>query len=213
MMDVSDTYILPVVGYRGWVLREGKLSSYAVDNFWIPKKANVAQCGGYEHVKFWGSHKIRFGPKLIPHASYVAPLAECGCGFYAFRTLPYLVEWLEHREPNIVVGEVYLWGKVVDCQYGYRAQCAYPKRFYSNSYEYEYAYNNSTFALREFNVPIEPMPETVTQPELYEQYRRRELHQRFGGQRQGGISTPATAPFGFVDHGRFGSLLTDVVRR
>jgi hypothetical protein len=91
----------------------------------------------------------------------VAPLAECGCGFYAFRTLPYLVEWLEHREPNIVVGEVYLWGKIVDCQYGYRAQYAYPKRFYSNSYEYDYAYNNSTFALREFNVPIEPMPETL----------------------------------------------------
>src|SRR6266436_3122902 len=161
MMDVSDTYILPVVGYRGWVLREGKLSSYAVDNFWIPKKANVAQCGGYEHVKFWGSHKIHFGPKLIPHASYVAPLAECGCGFYAFRTLPYLVEWLEHREPNIVVGEVNLWGKIVDCQYGYRAQYAYPKRFYSNSYEYDYACNNSNFALREFKVPIEPMPETV----------------------------------------------------
>ena len=118
MMDVSDTYILPVVGYRVWVLREGKLSSYAADNFWIPRKANVAQCGGYEHVKFWGPYKIQsgpkliqFGPKLIPHASYVAPLAECGCGFYAFKTLPYLVKWLEHREPNLVVGEVYLWGR------------------------------------------------------------------------------------------------------
>ncbi len=173
MMDVSDTYILPVVGYRGWVLREGKLSSCVVDNCWIPRKANVAQCGGYEHVKFWGPYKIQsgpkliqFGPKLIPHASYVAPLAECGCGFYAFKTLPYLVKWLEHREPNLVVGEVYLWGKIVDCQYGYRGQYAYPKRFYSNSYEYNYAYNNSTFALREFDVPVEPMPETVTQPEF-----------------------------------------------
>jgi len=26
-------------------------------------------------------------------------------------------------------------------------------------------------------------------------YRRRELHEKFGGQRQGGISTPAKAPF------------------
>src|SRR5271169_2136063 len=26
-------------------------------------------------------------------------------------------------------------------------------------------------------------------------YRRRELHEKFGGQRQGGISTPARAPF------------------
>jgi hypothetical protein len=45
MMDVLETYILPIVGYRCWVLREGKLSSYAVDNFWIPKKANVARVG------------------------------------------------------------------------------------------------------------------------------------------------------------------------
>jgi len=166
MMDVSDTYILPIVGYRGWVLREGKLSSWAVDNFWIPKTANVAQCGGYEHVKFWGPHKVHLGLKLIPHASDLAPLAECGCGFYAFKTLPYLVEWLEHREPNIVIGEVYLWGKIVDCQYGYRAQSAYPKLFYSTSYESKNAYNNSIFVLREFNVPVEPIPERLTLPEF-----------------------------------------------
>jgi hypothetical protein len=166
MMDVLDTYILPIVGYRGWVLREGKLSSYAVDNFWIPQKANVAQCDGYEHAKFWGPHKVHLGPKLIPHASDVAPLAECGCGFYAFKTLPYLVEWLEHREPSIVTGEVYLWGKIVDCQYGYRAQYAYPKLFYSNSCENNCAYNNSIFVLQEFNVPVEPLPVRVTQPEF-----------------------------------------------
>ena len=170
MMDVSDTYILPIVGYRGWVLREGKLSSWAVDNFWIPKKANVAQCGGYEHTKFWGAHKVHLGPKLIPHASDATPLAECGCGFYAFKTLPYLVEWLKRQEPNIVGGEIYLWGKIVDCQYGYRAQYAYPKLFYSTSYHSRNAYNNSIFVLREFNVPVEPMPEKPTLPEfVYEQ--------------------------------------------
>jgi hypothetical protein len=161
MMDVSDTYIFPIVGYRVWVLREGKLSSYAVDNFWTPQKANVAQCGGYEGVKFWGSHKVTSGPRLIPHADYVAPLAECGCGFYAFKTLPDLVEWLQDREPKVVTGEVYLWGKIVDCQYGYRAQYAYPKQFYSNGYGYSDACNKSTCSLREFNVPIEPMPVRV----------------------------------------------------
>lgn len=166
MMDVSDTYILPIVGYRGWVLRVGKLSSYAVDNFWIPKKGNVARCDGYKRTKFWGPHNIQSGPTLIPHASYAAPVAECGCGFYAFKTLADLMEWLEHREPRIVIGEVYLWGKVVDCQYGYRAQYAYPKCFYSDSFEDDYAYNKSTMALSEFSVPVEPMSESVMQPEL-----------------------------------------------
>lgn len=164
MMDISDTYIFPVVGYRGWMLREGKLSSYAVDNLWTPMKANVAQCGGYEHAKFWGPYTARSGPELIPHASDEAPLAECGCGFYAFKTLPYLLNWLEeHREGHMVIGEVYLWGKIVDCRYGYRAQYAYPKRFYSKTYKRKYAYNNSTSPLCEFSVPVEPMPETYGQ--------------------------------------------------
>lgn len=35
-------------------------------------------------------------------------------------------------------------------------------------------------------------------------YRRRELHERFGGQRQGGISTPAKAPFFFLITGESG---------
>jgi hypothetical protein len=73
--------------------------------------------------------------------------------------------WLEHRKPNIVIGQVYLWGKVVDCQYGYRAQCAYPKKFYSNDYECDDAENNFT-ALHEFNIPIEPMPERLMEPEF-----------------------------------------------
>src|SRR5215469_5964275 len=65
---------------------------------------------------------------------------------------------------SIGSGEVYFWGKIVDCQYGYRAQYAYPKRFYSNSYEYKNAYDNSIFVLHEFNVPVEPMPERLTLP-------------------------------------------------
>src|SRR5438874_1796610 len=35
-------------------------------------------------------------------------------------------------------------------------------------------------------------------------YRRRELHEKFGGQRQGGISTPAKAPFIFLITGESG---------
>jgi 5-methylcytosine-specific restriction protein A len=35
-------------------------------------------------------------------------------------------------------------------------------------------------------------------------YRRRELHERFGGQWQGGISTPAKAPFIFLITGKSG---------
>jgi hypothetical protein len=37
-----------------------------------------------------------------------------------------------------------------------------------------------------------------------QEYRRRELHERFGGQRQGGISTPRKAPFLFLITGESG---------
>jgi hypothetical protein len=36
-------------------------------------------------------------------------------------------------------------------------------------------------------------------------YRRRDLHETFGGQRQGGISTPAKAPFIFLITGDSGN--------
>ncbi len=55
-----------------------------------------------------------------------APYDVCSCGIYAFDTLGH--SDLKTQCP--VYGEVYLWGDVLICESGYRAQYAYPKTLF-----------------------------------------------------------------------------------
>lgn len=64
---------------------------------------------------------------LCLKANHSAPIWDCTCGIYAVRditTLPVAVS-----DALVVIGEVSLWGKVIEHGNGYRAQYAYPKRF------------------------------------------------------------------------------------
>jgi len=56
-----------------------------------------------------------------------APQANCTCGVYAVKTLDHFRS--AGYERFGIHGEVYLWGKVVEHELGYRAQFAYPKNF------------------------------------------------------------------------------------
>jgi hypothetical protein len=56
-------------------------------------------------------------------SDHYAPHDGCTCGIYATKS-PELTDWC----PG-VYGEVYLWGTVVEHDFGWRAQYAYPKRF------------------------------------------------------------------------------------
>lgn len=52
-----------------------------------------------------------------------APHNDCSCGIYALKA-----SHLPFQMMGEVTGEVYLWGKVIECEGGYRAQFAYPKK-------------------------------------------------------------------------------------
>jgi hypothetical protein len=54
---------------------------------------------------------------------------DCGCGIYAFKALDRAMQDFSHksRYSNRVFGCVSLWGRVLECETGYRAQFAYPK--------------------------------------------------------------------------------------
>lgn len=57
-----------------------------------------------------------------PLSAHDAPDRECQCGIYAWRE--------DHDHPRgvgSITGEVYLWGDVLICDYGYRAEVSYPK--------------------------------------------------------------------------------------
>ena len=53
---------------------------------------------------------------------------RCTCGIYAYKTQQG-AEWGDNRPEtdNHIWGEVWLWGRVVEHEKGYRAQYAYPK--------------------------------------------------------------------------------------
>lgn len=105
-----------MIGWRAWrvVRRRGelRLASVLRDDVWEPGSPFEALC---EH-------------------GHPAPEQACGCGAYASRfatvALRYVVgrdePWVAHR----VVGEVALWGRVVEGRAGWRGERAYPVRIW-----------------------------------------------------------------------------------
>jgi hypothetical protein len=68
-------------------------------------------------------------------ARHSAPAEDCGCGIYAFSGFAALTAYLEScavgwGPAGLVIGEVNLWGRVVECERGFRAQLAYPASLY-----------------------------------------------------------------------------------
>ena len=71
-----------------------------------------------------------------PRTRHSAPTWGCGCGIYGSfgpaHAVAYMSRFFKHREDVIhrVIGTVSLWGEVVQCDSGWRAARAYPRRIY-----------------------------------------------------------------------------------
>jgi hypothetical protein len=114
---VSD-YVAPIVGYRFWVWDKEigpQLRSMQGGQPWIPRQRLQAYCVQADR-ETWSY--------IISH-HHEAPDEHCSCGIYAVKSLN---SPLDLRKAHIY-GEVYLWGKIIEHRYGYRAQFAYPKSF------------------------------------------------------------------------------------
>jgi len=90
---------------------------------WPPLSAFEAECHAEE-------------PK-----EHTVPTLGCTCGVWSFRSLRQAIVTIEHAShlhalggvdhPDVaVVGAVALWGRMVVCTQGYRAQYAYPRSLY-----------------------------------------------------------------------------------
>lgn len=92
-----------MIGWRGWSLKEGKLVSLFNRVEWPFRKPLVVEDDNWHladgAVNVQGIHALKFR--------------------FSLNELAY--EFLR------VLGSVYLWGRVIECEIGYRAQCAYPK--------------------------------------------------------------------------------------
>lgn len=134
-------YVNPLVGYRNWAYSNGFLSSPIATNvIWEPNKR--MECGCRNSSREW--HK--------------SPSSDCSCGLYAVKeldsnlTIPFLLNLSRH-----IFGEVYLWGKIIEHDLGYRAQYAYPKRLFLNEYqspENLLDYNVTLGSLKIYTIPM-----------------------------------------------------------
>jgi hypothetical protein len=117
----------PVTGWRAWVVTETasglRLGSVLHDEIWTPATTALARCRRRDDL---------FAEPLPPHPT---PALECGCGFHAARDPADALSYLRGRdEPGTVcriLGEVALWGRLVETETGYRAAAAYPVRLYA----------------------------------------------------------------------------------
>lgn len=103
-MTIPDL-IEPIVGYRAWRVRDGKLQGVHYPVLWEPGHPLAAHCGS-----------------LKDHDS---PGEGCTCGIHAARDEEGLRLNYLFGLPD-VWGSVALWGRVVVHARGYRAEFGYP---------------------------------------------------------------------------------------
>jgi len=99
------------------------LCSPVYETVWLPRRETVACCRSGEDAWSW-----------FPHT---APHEDCRCGLCAARTPAQAASYLagRRRAPArhavyALLGRVCLWGSVVECEQGWRAERAYPAALY-----------------------------------------------------------------------------------
>ena len=114
--------VYPIIAWRAWGLTTNAngwlLSGLGVSEAWTPRKAMAAKCiQDTLAISLWlGVHKTK----------HLAPHRDCSCGVWAFRSSEELLSALKDYRDVKVIGQVYLWGRILECENGFRAQYAYP---------------------------------------------------------------------------------------
>jgi len=143
-MTVPD-YISPVVGCRVWQWDATGLRSLNGEK-WFAHQPLSAVCRADACGSIAGLSKATHNPAELPYFS-------CTCGVYAAKTIQHLRQ-CGYRKFG-VHGEVYLWGKVVEHERGWRAQFAYPKTLFLAS-------DTIPFSLSEINARLKTLAEFGT---------------------------------------------------
>ena len=102
----APDYIFPIVGCRVWRWDETGLKS--VNSIpWQPGRALAATCA--------------------QPSTHESPQGDCRCGVYAAKTFDGLRRMRYTESERWIRGEVFMWGRMVEHEDGWRAQFAYPK--------------------------------------------------------------------------------------
>lgn len=129
----TPDYTECLTGWRVWNVENGRLASTGVGGSWAPRIAVPCSCLSNSRV----SHQV--------------PAMECSCGYHTFKSeaelilqLPVLcdfdiddLELLAEQITKICFGPVHVWGRVIECENGYRSEYAYPKEIRSFNPEHK----------------------------------------------------------------------------
>jgi hypothetical protein len=116
----------PARGWRAWVVTETpvgpRLASVLHDLIWPASVRVLASCRRDED------------PFADPLPAHPVPGASCNCGFHAARDPADALSYLRGRDEAgtvcRILGEVWLWGHVLETESGWRASHAAPARLY-----------------------------------------------------------------------------------
>jgi hypothetical protein len=154
-VNEAPDFVEPFQAWRAWkvVLCDGhyNLGSVVKRTLWPAGEALAAECLG-RRLFPWPRRKGR----------HDAPEAGCQCGIYAAaleRVGQYVAE-APCRGVARVLGQVALWGTVIECERGFRASHAYPTRIYVPADvgdPWRISWKEVAFDLCRYGVPVEAL--------------------------------------------------------
>jgi hypothetical protein len=153
----APDFVEPLEAWRVWkvVRRDGKysLGSVVQRTVWPASEALVAECFADSRLsRLVRRRKARHG----------APDVDCRCGIYAagLETVGQYAADAPFSGVSRVLGQVALWGTVVECERGYRASHAYPTRIYvpaDAGEPWRIGWDEVALGLCRYGVPVEPL--------------------------------------------------------
>ena len=160
-MSRTPDYAAPILGWRAWLVvrrEEGpRLRSVVQPIVWEPRRELVSEC--LAHRRLVSFRRRRHSDEGG------GPDAKCTCGIYAASDAAVAGQYafnrvLQHRDTEAsVLGLVSLWGRVLKCPNGWRAEFAYPSRLFVPTRADDPIAarwcEKLAFALTDYGVPVE----------------------------------------------------------
>lgn len=161
----APDYAEAIEAWRVWRIAETKdgyrLGSVVKPTLWPPGEALAAECLRTSPLAGWLRRKRGRAHEI--------PDEGCECGVYA-AYLPEIGRYLDEPPQRLsaarVLGQVSLWGKVVECQRGFRAARAYPLRIYvpvDSSLHRGLRWEELVAGLEVYGIPVEALPVRCSQ--------------------------------------------------
>lgn len=163
----APDYLEPVEGWRAWLVVEAgdddlRLASFTFPALWPRRRRLEAHCK---------QESTFLLPGRVASRNHAAPSPACRCGIYALsniRDAAHIVGYSDaltrdrtgRRIVGVALGTVALWGSVVECSRGWRAEFGYPARLYVPQPRAPWRYPPDVVAPRladAYCVPAEPI--------------------------------------------------------